>query len=91
MKLPRDLSGAEVARRLARHYCHRVTRSRGSHMTVTRRLVPAEQREGRLRDRLHAGFHKPKPMRTLTEIRADTLALERETEGLLEKIVGCRA
>ena len=35
MKLPRDLSGAEVARRLARHYGYRVTRSRGSHMTLT--------------------------------------------------------
>lgn len=35
MKLPRDLSGIEVARRLARHYGYRVTRSRGSHMTVT--------------------------------------------------------
>ena len=35
MKLPRDLSGAEVARRLGRHYGYRVTRSRGSHMTVT--------------------------------------------------------
>ncbi len=35
MKLPRDLSGAEVARRLVGHYGYRVTRSRGSHMTVT--------------------------------------------------------
>ena len=35
MKLPRDLSGTEVARRLARQYGYRVTRSRGSHMTVT--------------------------------------------------------
>ena len=35
MKLPRDLSGTEVVRRLARHYGHRVTRSRGSHMTAT--------------------------------------------------------
>ena len=35
IKLPRDLSGAEVARRLARHYGYRVTRSRGSHVTVT--------------------------------------------------------
>ena len=33
-------------------------------------------------------FHKPKPMRTLTEIRADILALERETEGLLGEILG---
>lgn len=35
MKLPSDLSGTEVARRLARHYGYRVTRSRGSHMTET--------------------------------------------------------
>ena len=30
MKLPRDLSGTEVARRLARHYGYRVTRSRAA-------------------------------------------------------------
>ena len=33
-------------------------------------------------------FYKPKPMRTLDEIRADLLAVERETEGLLAEIVG---
>ena len=33
-------------------------------------------------------FYKPKPMRTLEEIRADILALERESEGLLEGILG---
>jgi len=33
-------------------------------------------------------FYKPKPLRTLEEIRADILALERETEGLLGEIVG---
>ena len=33
-------------------------------------------------------FYKPKPMRTLAEIRADILALERETEGLLTEILG---
>ena len=33
-------------------------------------------------------FYKPKPMRTLEKIRADILALEEETEGLLEEIVG---
>ena len=33
-------------------------------------------------------FYKPKPMRTLAEIRADILALERETEGLLGEILG---
>ena len=33
-------------------------------------------------------FYKPQPMRTLEEIRADILALERETDGLLEGILG---
>ena len=33
-------------------------------------------------------FYKPKPMRTLVEIRADILALERETEGLLDDLLG---
>ena len=33
-------------------------------------------------------FYKPKPKRTLTEIRADILALEQETEGLLVEILG---
>ena len=35
-------------------------------------------------------FYKPQPMRSLEEIRADILALERETEGLLTMIIkGC--
>ena len=33
-------------------------------------------------------FYKPKPMRTLAEIRADILALEQKTEGLLAEILG---
>ena len=33
-------------------------------------------------------FYKPVPLRTLAEIRADILALERQSEGLLHKIVG---
>ena len=33
-------------------------------------------------------FYKPKPMRTLEEIRTDILALEAETEGLLGEILG---
>ena len=32
-------------------------------------------------------FYKPKPMRSLDEIRADILALEQESEGLLEGIL----
>lgn len=33
-------------------------------------------------------FYKPQPLRTLDEIRADILTLEKETEGLLGEIVG---
>jgi type I restriction enzyme M protein len=35
-------------------------------------------------------FYKPQPLRSLEEIRADILALEDETEGLLAEIVGER-
>jgi len=33
-------------------------------------------------------FYKPTPMRPLEEIRADIIALEKETEGLIEEIIG---
>lgn len=33
-------------------------------------------------------FYKPQPLRTLEEIRADILNLEKETEGLLDEIIG---
>jgi type I restriction enzyme M protein len=33
-------------------------------------------------------FYKPQPLRTLEEIRADILELEKETEGLLGQILG---
>jgi len=36
-------------------------------------------------------FYKPKPMRTLEEIRADIIAVEKETEGLLDDIIGRRS
>ena len=32
-------------------------------------------------------FYKPQPLRPLEQIRADILALERDTEGLLAEIV----
>jgi type I restriction enzyme M protein len=35
-------------------------------------------------------FYKPQPLRTLEEIRADILALEKETEGLLGEIIGAQ-
>jgi type I restriction enzyme M protein len=33
-------------------------------------------------------FYKPQPLRSLDEMRADILALETETEGLLDEIIG---
>jgi type I restriction enzyme M protein len=33
-------------------------------------------------------FYKPSPLRSLDEIRADIVALEKETEGLLDEIIG---
>ena len=33
-------------------------------------------------------FYKPQPLRTLEEIRTDIQALEKETEGLLDEIIG---
>lgn len=33
-------------------------------------------------------FYKPQPLRSLDKIRADILALEQETEGLLDEIIG---
>ena len=33
-------------------------------------------------------FYKPQPMRTLDEIRADILALEQKSEGLLGELLG---
>ena len=36
-------------------------------------------------------FYRPKPLRTLKEIRDEILALERQTDGLLKKIVGAGA
>jgi hypothetical protein len=40
---------------------------------------------------LGIGLLKPQPLRTLEEIRADTLAPEKETEGLLGEIIGAKA
>ena len=36
-------------------------------------------------------FYKPTPMRSLKEIRADILAMEQATDGLLEEIIGRNA
>jgi type I restriction enzyme M protein len=36
-------------------------------------------------------FYKPQPLRTLEEIRADILAVEKEAEGILDELLGLGA
>ena len=83
---------------------HRLARHRadpagggGRHRGVLRReVLPYASNAWYEADRVKTGyeisftryFYKPKPMRTPAEIRADILALEKETEGLLVDILG---
>ena len=56
MKLPRDLSGNELARLLHRHYGHDLTRQRGSQMRLTTSVVGTEHHVTVPRhEDLHAG------------------------------------
>ena len=44
MKLPRDLSGDDLARLLRRHYGYRLIRQKGSHMMLTTAAQGTEHR-----------------------------------------------
>jgi type I restriction enzyme M protein len=63
---------------------------------LTREVLPHAADAWYLADKVKIGyevsftryFYKPQPMRSLDEIRADILAVEHETEGLLGEIVG---
>ena len=67
----------------------------GSTPSWKRRYCPTRRTPGTCRGQVKVGyeisftrhFYRPKPMRTLEEIRADMLALEQESEGLLEGIL----
>ena len=64
MKIPRDLDGAELARRLAR-FGYAVTRQSGSHMRLTRLLPNGQQQH------LTIPAHKPLRVGTLRQILKD--------------------
>jgi type I restriction enzyme M protein len=51
-------------------------------------LVRARQRQDGYEISFTRYFYKPRPLRTLEEIRAEILAIEKETEGLLSEILG---
>ena len=65
MRLPRDLSGGEVARRLGRHYGDRTRRTRGSHMTV------AAETPGGTRHSVTVPTHRSVSIGTLDAIVGD--------------------
>ena len=67
----------------------------GIHAFMRREVVPHAPDAWYVPDSVKTGyeisftryFYKPQPLRTLEEIRADILALEKETEGLLGEIL----
>ena len=73
-----------------------LTEDGGIEAFLTREVLPHAGDAWYLGDMVKTGyevsftryFYKPTPMRSLDEIRADIVALESETEGLLEEIVG---
>ncbi|MFQ5744893.1 MAG: N-6 DNA methylase, partial [Acidobacteriota bacterium] len=73
-----------------------LTEDGGIEAFLQREVLPHAADAWHLADKVKIGyeisftryFYKPQPMRRLEEIRADILALEQETEGLLGEIVG---
>ena len=82
MRLPRDLSGENLARLLRRHYGYQLTRQKGSHMTLTRVDQGAEHNVTIPRHRnVHIG--------TLSAIISDVADyLERTRDEILREIFG---
>ena len=64
MKIPRDLSGEQVARLLSRHYGYQLKRTRGSHMTVTLTTTTKEHS-------VTIPLHRPVRIGTLGRIISD--------------------
>ena len=76
MKIPRDLNGQDLARRLGQ-FGYGVTRQSGSHMRLTRVLGNGEQR-------LTIPAHKPLRVGTLRQILKD---VAEQTDQSLEAVV----
>ena len=64
MKIPRNLSGEQVARLLSRHYGNQLKRTRGSHMTVTLTTTTKEHS-------VTIPLHRPVRIGTLGRIISD--------------------
>ena len=82
--------GVRAGPRPARHRANPVARGGGIDAFLRREVLPYAPDAWYQPDSVKIGyeisftryFYKPQPMRTLAEIRADILALEKETEGL---------
>ena len=81
MKLPRDVSGHELARALAQ-FGYRLTRRSGSHMRLTSTLKGAEHH-------VTIPAHEPLRIGTLSQILSDVSSyLQRDRESLLKALFG---
>ena len=80
MKLPRDLSGVDLAKALGR-VGYRVVRQSGSHIRLTR--------DGTEHHHLTVPAHDPLKIGTLAAILSDvTLHLKLDRDGLLDRLFG---
>ena len=79
----RHRAGAASPRRRHRG----VSPARGAALRARRLVCPVPASKVGYEISFTRHFYKPQPLRPLEEIRADILALERETEGLLAEIV----
>lgn len=83
MKLPRDLSGEQLARML-RRYGYEVTRQTGSHIRLTSRIKGSEHH-------VTVPAHKVLKVGTLSTIITDVARyLEQERADLAEELFGRR-
>ena len=76
MKIPRDLNGADLARRLV-DYGYSITRQSGSHMRLSRQAAGSQQH-------LTIPAHKPMRVGTLLQILKDVAS---QTGVSLEEVV----
>ena len=76
MKLPRDLSGQQLAKLLRRHYGYSLVRRKGSHMMLTAVVKGIEHS-------IIVPFHKQLNVDTLASILADVAQAHEVAQGIV--------
>ena len=95
MRLPRDLSTRDLARRLERQYGYRVSRTKGSYMTVMQTThqvqAPPPRAHRRLQERpvREMALHRTRPLdeRMAEEICQGLRSSRPSSEGVFDSIV----